>query len=148
MSFEYVMYFELKSLKIVVFGRTCSMLSDLLISPDDKVTMAFIPSGVMSMLAQRERQEGTMFIMFQWLIPIFPTLLRMKHTSPAGSRAPGGGSSGPGTAGRSETWCSETAAPGWSWTGSYRSYRNECFLWTSRSLRQREWDKGRNVNNI
>lgn len=32
------------------FSCTCRMLSDLLMSPDDKVTMAFIPSGVMSML--------------------------------------------------------------------------------------------------
>lgn len=37
-----------------VFGCTCSMLSDRLISPDDRVTMAFIPSGVMSILAQKK----------------------------------------------------------------------------------------------
>lgn len=29
------------------------MLRDLLMSPDDKVTMAFIPSGVMSRLQKR-----------------------------------------------------------------------------------------------
>lgn len=35
------------------FQHTCNMLRDLLMSPDDKVTVAFIPSGVMSMLLKK-----------------------------------------------------------------------------------------------
>lgn len=42
-----------------LMGLTCRTLRDLLMSPDANVTMAFIPSGVTSMLSRKKVMNST-----------------------------------------------------------------------------------------
>lgn len=75
-------------------GRTCKIFNDRLMSPVDRVTMAFMPSGVISMLKEMHRKHRQtkfteFFMSLRWHVdysaftlwgPIHPLLSRTRNT--------------------------------------------------------------------